>query len=199
MTYCYLGNSTKCSSPTPPHLSLSLFLSPPPIFPASFLAPRSPPLPPSHPPLSFPFFFFFFFACATLSLPFLVRCTLCSTAGPPVCSEVRSGLQAPRGKNNPRVFADARASQSLRPLDQLDHSCISIENHAETGARIPEFSRTAQTTRSSFVDLHQPRVFASKYVDVTSCTSYVCKIYIFLSLTMNPPDSQRTVPFSVCK
>lgn len=102
-------------------------------------------------------------------------------------------------KNNPRVFADARASQSLRPLDQLDHSCISIENHAETGARIPEFSRTAQTTRSSFVDLHQPRVFASKYVDVTSCTSYVCKIYIFLSLTMNPPDSRRTVPFSVCK
>lgn len=161
---------------------------------------RSPLPPPSHPPsLSFPFFFFFFFACATLSLPFLVRCTLCSTAGPPVCSEVRSGLQAPRGKNNPRVFADARASQSLRPLDQLDHSCISIENHAETGARIPEFSRTAQTTRSSFVDLHQPRVFASKYVDVTSCTSYVCKIYIFLSLTMNPPDSRRTVPFSVCK
>lgn len=201
MTYCYLGNSTKCSSPTPPHLSLSLFLSPPSIFPASFLAQLGPL---RHPPailllFRFLFFSFFFFACATLSLPFLVRCTLCSTAGPPVCSEVRSGLQAPRGKNNPRVFADARASQSLRPLDQLDHSCISIENHAETGARIPEFSRTAQTTRSSFVDLHQPRVFASKYVDVTSCTSYVCKIYIFLSLTMNPPDSRRTVPFSVCK
>lgn len=61
MTYCYLGNSTKCSSPTPPHLSLSLFLSPPPIFPASFLAQLGPLRHPSAILLLFRFLFFSFF------------------------------------------------------------------------------------------------------------------------------------------
>ena len=85
MTYCYLGNSTKCSSPIPfapsaPSSPSSSSSSPTPIFRVSHSRCTSLCTPPrrSLSPLP-PFFSSFFFARAPFLFCFLVRCTLCST------------------------------------------------------------------------------------------------------------------------
>lgn len=80
MTYCYLGNSTKCSSPIPssPRHPPASPSSPTPIFRVSHSPCTSLCTPPRRFPC-LPFFFLLFFARAPFLFCFLVRCTLCST------------------------------------------------------------------------------------------------------------------------
>lgn len=167
LTYCYLGNSTKCSSPIPftPYSSLSP--SPSSLTPI-FRVSHSPctslcTLPPLSLSLLPPFFFSSFFRSCTLSL--LLSCSVHPLFhGPSRQSAARFGRRCNRLRTNKDIEHGYDRSPACRTLKREDHveSRILVETRAPR-LRFSVVFRRVERVVVSNPERSSPRIRAGTY------------------------------------